>query len=106
MRRKLHGLAKLLLEWAGRENVMRVLFPVLLMAATAPAAAQRPVLISSNCPGATSHMAHQGNGRHNSPESRKLGELPPAETFAAVYQLDERGCMVPVKYRQVRGRRR
>ena len=33
---------------------------------------------------------------------RKLTELPPAETYAAIYHLDERGCMVPIKYRDVR----
>lgn len=36
------------------------------------------------------------------PKLQKLGELPPADAYAAVLRKDERGCMVPVKYRDVR----
>lgn len=32
---------------------------------------------------------------------QKLTELPPADAYAAVYRHDERGCMVPVMYRDV-----
>ena len=30
---------------------------------------------------------------------RKLGELPPAEAYAAMYRTDEKGCPTPVLYR-------
>ena len=86
---------------------MRLLFPALVLAtAVSASAAQKPALTSNNCPSVTSHMANKsGNWRSEPLKPRKLGELPPADAFAAVYQLDERGCMVPVKYREVRGRR-
>jgi hypothetical protein len=86
---------------------MRLLFPVAILAAAAapsvPAKApslQRP---TADCPGATSQFARKGSVWTADPaKPRKLSELPPAEAYAAVYRLDERGCMVPVKFRDVR----
>lgn len=92
---------------------MRLLFPVAMMVAAtasaqpAPAPAsltQRPALVAgSDCPSATRQFARKGGVWREEPvKPRKLAELPPADTYAAVYRLDERGCMVPVKYRDVR----
>ena len=83
---------------------MRLLFPVamLAMAASMPAAA-KPALTNPECPEARSHMANRGSAwRGNPAKPRKLAELPPAETYAAVVRRDARGCMVMVKYRDVR----
>ena len=89
---------------------MRLLFPVVaVLSATAfahPAAApiapgQRPSPIAGNdCPRATPYLTHQdvGRWRVRPLQPRKLGELPPAENFAAVVRTDDRGCLVPVKY--------
>lgn len=39
-------------------------------------------------------------------ELKKLGELPPADAFHAVYRLDSRGCIDPVMVGYQFGRRR
>ena len=89
---------------------MRLLFPVAMIIA-AGASAQPAIftppsanaLQKSDCPSASSQFARDGSVWRQRPvKPRKLAELPPAETYAAVYHLDERGCMVPVKYRDVR----
>ena len=88
---------------------MHFLIPVMIgvsaaawsQAATGPTfPGQRPSLIpGSECPTVTSHMAQQGTVWRSDPQKpQKLAELPPADTYAAVYQLDERGCMVPLMY--------
>ncbi|HEY0628446.1 MAG TPA: hypothetical protein VGD23_03870 [Sphingomicrobium sp.] len=65
--------------------------------------ARQPSLGDQQCPEATSHFAGKGSAwRGQGLRPRKLIELPPAEAFAAVYRRDERGCVVPVKYRDVR----
>ena len=89
---------------------MRLLFPVgILIAGVGPAlpakspapSVQRPVpLQAGDCSGATSQWVREGHGWQLKPQ--RLAELPPADSYAAVYQLDERGCMVPVKFRDIR----
>jgi hypothetical protein len=89
---------------------MRLLFPVaMIIAASAsaqPAIVTPPTLHplqQSDCPSASSQFARDGSVWRQKPVTpQKLAELPPADTFAAVYHLDERGCMVPVKYRDIR----
>ena len=86
---------------------MRFLFPVAIVLAASAAVlpAKTPPLQKpgADCPGATGQWVRQGRGWHSQPvKPRKLGQLPPAEAYAAVYRLDERGCMVPVKFREVR----
>jgi hypothetical protein len=92
---------------------MRLLFPVMMSIAatasaqpaivTAPTARQSTVLQSADCPGATNHFAREGRMWREKPVGpQKLAELPAAESYAAVYRLDERGCMIPLKYRDVR----
>jgi hypothetical protein len=83
------------------------LFPVTiaLAACASPLPAKAPSLQKpgADCPSATGQFARDGNGWVRKPvKPQKLGELPPADAFAAVYRLDERGCMVPVKFRDVR----
>ena len=92
---------------------MRLLFPVAIAFSAAafaePAAApdslgrRPPKVAGSECPDAARYFAHQDGKWQDGPlQPRKLGELPPAEGFAAMLKTDERGCMVPVKYRDVR----
>ena len=92
---------------------MRLLFPVaMIMAASAsaqpaivtpPTSHQANPLQPADCPNPSSQFARDGSVWQQKPVTpQKLAELPPAEAFAAVYHLDERGCMVPVKYRDVR----
>ena len=92
---------------------MRLLFPVAMTIAAGPtaqptvvtpsSARQTSLLQQSDCPGATSQFARDGSIWRQKPvKPQKLTELPPADAYAAVYHLDERGCMVPVKYRDIR----
>ena len=86
---------------------MRLLFPVAIMAAATASSvpAKIPPLqeAGADCPGATSQFARKGGVWTADPmKPKKLTELPPADAYAAVYRLDERGCMVPVKYRDIR----
>jgi hypothetical protein len=91
---------------------MRLLFPVALALSAfatqllaAPAATERKNSLTSagECRDASKQFARKGGiWRYDPVKPKKLTELPPAETYAAVYRLDERGCMVPVKYRDVR----
>ena len=92
---------------------MRLLFPVAMIVATgalaqpgvvtAPSMHKPNALQASDCPSASSHFARNRSIWREVPmKPRKLTELPPAETYAAIYHLDERGCMVPIKYRDVR----
>ena len=83
---------------------MRLLFPVVIlaMAVSLPAAA-KPALTNPDCPEARSHMADEsGDWRGKPLKPRKLTELPPADAYAAVLRRDARGCMVMVKYRDIR----
>ena len=92
---------------------MRLLFPVAIAFSAAglaqPAAApvspgqhQSPLAVS-DCPEADRYFAHRGGKWQEKPvRPQKLTELPPAEAFAAVLRHDERGCMVLVKYRDIR----
>lgn len=72
-------------------------------AATVPASKAAKTLAAPDCPAATSEMAGRMSRWRGKPvKPQRLGDLPPADTYAAVYRLDERGCMVPVMYRDVR----
>ena len=83
------------------------LFPVMTALAACASAlpAKAPPLQKpgADCPSATNQFARDGSAWVRRPvKPQKLGELPPADAFAAVYRLDERGCMVPVKFREIR----
>ena len=81
---------------------MRLLFPVAILLAAAPLSA-KPALQSPNCPAPASQWVRDGRGWQARPmPPKKLTDLPAAEAYASVYRLDERGCMVPVKYRDTR----
>ena len=67
----------------------------LLLAGASPAVAhdQRGLAAADpNCPRATSMHAYD---RSKPPKLQRLGELPPANAYSAVYRLI-RGCEVPV----------
>jgi hypothetical protein len=92
---------------------MRLLLPV-AMIITSSASAQPSIIIpptahqenplqQADCPNPSSQFARDGSIWREKPiKPQKLSELPPAETYAAVYHLDGRGCMVPIKYRDIR----
>lgn len=54
------------------------------------------------CPEVTRYFAHKGGKWQGKPvRPQKLAELPPADTYAAVFRHDERGCVVLVKYHEI-----
>jgi len=86
---------------------MRFLVPVAMIVAVSGAAlpAKSPPLQkpTADCPRATTQFTRNGRVWSQDPaRPRKLSQLPPAESYAAVYRLDGNGCMVPVKFREVR----
>lgn len=61
-----------------------------------------PLKTEKKCANATSQFAGPGSVYRGDPaKPKKLTELPPAETYAAVYRVVD-GCAVPVLYREVR----
>jgi len=92
---------------------MRRLVPILAICAAAAPASQSPpamplykapsTLAAPDCPDATNHLAgRKGSWERKPLKPQRLGELPPADAYAAVYRRDERGCMVPVMFRDIR----
>lgn len=85
---------------------MRLLVATLLVAVPVASAAgptqfdKARSTLRADCPPPPGHHYVLELGKP--PKPQKLGELPPAEAFAAVLRKDERGCIVPVKYRGVR----
>ena len=68
--------------------------------ATGLAAAPQPAgrtALNPSCP--DDPGAHLARSRKDG-QFRKLGELPPADAFAAVYRRGPDGCMIPVMYRE------
>ena len=91
---------------------MRLLLPIAVAlaalassssAAPAPTGRYSRFVPAEECRDASAQFARKGGiWRYDPVKPKKLTELPPAESYAAVYRLDERGCMVPLKYRDVR----
>ena len=81
----LHLLAVALLAFVPAGNV-----------AAAPQPAGRTAL-NPSCP--DDPAAHLARSRKDG-QFRRLVELPPADTFAAVYRRGPDGCIVPVLYRE------
>ena len=86
---------------------MRLLIAAILVALPVASVAERPTqfdkardALRADCPPPPGHKYVLGPGKP--PKLQKLNELPPAETFATVLRHDQRGCMVLVKYRDVR----
>ena len=92
---------------------MRILLvgALLLIPASAPAevrivtapALEKPTPFTSNtCRRPTREYAREGGAYRGRPaRPKRLTELPPAETYAAVYRLVD-GCEIPLLYREVR----
>ena len=74
-----------------------VSFLTLLLAGASPAVAQNEARVAdaTTCPRATSMHAYD---RSKPLKPQKLGDLPPANAYSAVYRL-VRGCEVPIVVR-------
>ena len=78
-----------------------LVLPVLALMGAAPAsqpAAPRsqPTNVISPVPALCGPSGSIANGPRQAPQLRRLGELPGAQTYMAVYRTDERGCLNPM----------
>jgi hypothetical protein len=84
---------------------MQLLLVTMALLGIAPAgqlsAAPQPAgraALNPSCPDdPAAHLARSAKDG----QFRKLGELPPADVYAAVYRRGPDGCMIPVMYREL-----
>jgi len=83
---------------------MRLLFVALSLLALTPASALSAAPRPAGQPGVHRPCPNDPAVRwarsHKGVEFRKLTDLPPAETYAAVYRRGPDGCMIPVLFRE------
>lgn len=73
---------------------------LILLAAPLLAAANTP----ERAPSAPCKVDYLAKGKPAKPQ--KLGELPPADAWAAVLRTDDKGCPDPLRYRDRAGLKR
>ena len=83
------------------------LVPALALIGTAPApvadAGRVTTRLVSPVPQACKPVGAVAQSGPMRPEMKRLGELPPAETYMAVYRTDARGCLDPLLARDRQG---
>lgn len=80
-----------------------LVLPALALLGAAPAAdiapagpPVAPTRVISPVPSVCDSIGSVAQGEDRSPQLRRLGELPPALTYMAVYRRDSRGCIDPM----------
>ncbi|HET7709312.1 MAG TPA: hypothetical protein VFK50_07245 [Sphingomicrobium sp.] len=63
----------------------------------------KPAQIVSPVPATCDKTGSYAQGERTPPRLKRLGELPPAEAYMAVYRTDERGCLDPLLARDRQG---
>jgi hypothetical protein len=71
-----------------------------------PAAQPSPTRLVSPVPETCDRIGSYAQGERQAPRMKRLGELPPAEAYMAVYRTDEKGCLDPLLARDRQGVRR
>ena len=72
-----------------------------------PTAAQSSLArVISPIPATCDNVGSYAQGEQKPPMMKRLGELPPAEAYMAVYRTDEKGCLDPLLARDRQGIRR
>jgi len=56
----------------------------------------QPTRVISPEPSVCKEIGSVARGDPTRPQMKNLGELPPAQTFMAVYRTDEKGCIDPM----------
>ena len=56
----------------------------------------QPTRVISPEPSVCKKIGSVARGDPTRPQMKNLGELPPAQTFMAVYRTDEKGCIDPM----------
>jgi hypothetical protein len=78
-----------------------LIVPTLALLGAAPAAQPndgltKPTRVVSPEPSVCRESGSFAQGDRARPNLRNLGELPPAQTYMAVYRTDEKGCLDPM----------
>ena len=71
-----------------------------------PSAQPSPARIVSPVPAICDKVGSYAQGERQAPQLKRLGELPPAEAYMAVYRTDEKGCLDPMLASERQGIRR
>lgn len=69
--------------------------------AAAPLPRADPARLVSPVPRTCERIGSTARGEDRRPQARRLGELPPAEAYMAVYRRDSRGCLDPLLARDL-----
>ena len=88
-----------------------LIVPTLALLGAAPPAKlpgpqSSPVRLVSPVPETCDRIGSYAQGERQAPQMKRLGELPPAEAYMAVYRTDEKGCLDPLLARDRQGIRR
>ena len=78
-----------------------LIVPMLALLGASPAAQPnnrltQPTRVISPQPSVCKEIGSVARGDPTRPQMKNLGELPPAQTYMAVYRTDERGCIDPM----------
>ena len=88
-----------------------LIVPALALLGAAPATPDnspqiKPTRVVSPVPGTCDKLGSYAQGQRDGLQMQRLGELPPAEAYMAVYRTDEKGCLDPLLARDRQGIRR
>ena len=79
------------------------ILPVLTLLGAAPPASPptgnnitSPARLISPTPSTCREIGSHAQGDRQHPQLKRLGELPPAQTYMSVYRTDARGCLDPM----------
>ena len=85
-----------------------LIVPALALLGAAPATETnsplaKPTRVVSPVPATCARIGSQAQGERTAPQMKRLGDLPPAEAYMAVYRTDENGCLDPLLARDRQG---
>ena len=88
-----------------------LIVPALALLGAAPATPSsgpqaKPARVISPVPSTCAKIGSYAQGEQTPPQLKRLGQLPPAEAYMAVYRTDENGCLDPLLARDRQGIRR
>ena len=88
-----------------------LIVPMLTLLGAAPPSAttipkSQPTRVVSPVPSTCAPIGSTADGPREAPQLKRLGELPGAQTYMAVYRTDEKGCLDPMPISERQGIRR
>ena len=88
-----------------------LIVPALALLGAAPATQSSgpqasPARVISPVPSSCAKIGSYAQGQSDKPQMKRLGELPGAQAYMAVYRTDENGCLDPMLASERQGIRR